>query len=136
MTSLVDESRGRLVWRVRAVPHLRPAEDRQGSAGQAPAARLDQVELVRSVLVELVAFGAEVRRDGDPAIEGEDALMQLLGVLHDLARVARFARAEGLPGQQAAADEDEEDRQAEVEGLACACSSHCRPSQVRDRKRG
>jgi len=126
LARFVDEGGGRAMGGVRAIPDFRPAEDRQRSAREATAAGLDQVELAAAILVGLLAFGAEVQRHGDVAVEGDDALLEFFGMFHHLTRVAGRQVDEEVPGRGARKREDQR-QGSEVGGLAQACRVHCHP---------
>ncbi len=133
VAGFLDEASGGAVRRVGAVPHLRPGQDAQGGAGHAAATGLDQVELARGVLVRFAAFGAEIQGHGDVAVEGNDALLQVVGVLDDFVGVGHPILPVVVPGRAGTDAEGGDDKyqQAQIEGFLTRYFDHCYPSRRR-----
>ncbi|MCY1432532.1 hypothetical protein D9M71_485330 [compost metagenome] len=114
-------------WRgaMRAVcarPGFGPGKDGQRRARQPPLGSLGQVEAARSVLVGFAAFVAEVQRQGDMAVERDDAFLQVVGLTNDFPGVAARGR-EMVPGSQTGTRGDCRS-QADVQGFFPAWCRH------------
>ena len=93
----LDKASGRTMGGIGAVPDFRPAKDGQRGTRQASLGRFDQIELTGAILVGFIAGSAELKGHGDMAVERKNTVLQRIGLLDDLERIARIALVKGLP---------------------------------------